>query len=364
MKKTEEKLSDSDVFSCMRLSDHEQIVYCSDKETGLKAIIAIHDTRLGPALGGMRMWNYTSERLALMDVLRLSRGMTYKAAISGLNLGGGKAVIIGDSNAQKSEKLLRRFGRFINNLNGKFITGEDVGMTPKDMEYVRMETPFVVGVPEHMGGSGDPSPVTAYGIWVGMKASLKYAFGNETIKGKKVGLQGLGHVGEQLLQLLLKEGAEVVVTDVNHERVADIIKQYNVRSVSPEKIYDEAMDIFAPCALGAIISNETIDKLKCEIIAGSANNQLADETYHGNLLKKKGILYAPDFLINAGGLINVYSELNGYNRNRVMAMVDHIYYVCLELFKKADRENISTAIIAKQMAEKRIEEISQLKQGL
>lgn len=364
MKKTERKMSDSDVFSCLQLNQHEQVMFCNDKQTGLKAIIAIHDTRLGPALGGMRMWQYTSEKLALMDALRLSRGMTYKAAISGLNLGGGKAVIIGDSNTLKSEKLLRRFGRFINNLNGKFITGEDVGMTPKDMEYVRMETPFVVGVPEHLGGSGDPSPVTAYGVWISIKASLKYTFGDESIKGKKLALQGLGHVGEQLLKLLIKEGAQIVVTDVNEERVSEIIKNYKVKAVTPDKIYDEEMDVFSPCALGAIISNETIDKLKCKIIAGSANNQLADENYHGNLLKQKGILYAPDFLINAGGLINVYSELNGYNRNHVMAMVDHIYDVCLELFKKADKENASTAIIAKQMAEKRIEEISQMKQGL
>lgn len=355
------KYKDSDTFSSLLLDNHEQVMFCSDRETGLKAIIAIHDTTLGPALGGLRMWNYASEKTALMDALRLSRGMTFKASISGLNLGGGKAVIIGDSTKLKSEPLLRKFGRFLNNLNGKYITGEDVGMTPKDMGYIRMETPHVVGVPEHMGGSGDPSPITAYGILVGMKASLQYKFGSESLNDRKIALQGLGHVGENLLELLLKEGAKVTVTDVNIERVKYITKKYKVKAVESEKIYDEDMDVFAPCALGAIINNETIARLGCKIIAGSANNQLADEGYHGLMLDKKEILYAPDFLINAGGLINVSSEMSGYNRNHVVAMVDHIYDVCMEIFKESEKKKISTAIIAKQMAEKRIKEISGIK---
>jgi leucine dehydrogenase len=310
------------------------------------------------------MWNYASEKAALLDALRLSRGMTYKAAISGLNLGGGKAIIIGDSSTQKSEKLLRRFGKFMNNLGGKYITGEDVGMTPKDMEYVRMETKYVVGVPEHMGGSGDPSPITAYGIIVGMKASLKHLTGKDSLEKKKISIQGLGHVGEHLLQLLQKEKAEIIVTDINEERVSYVTKKYKVKSVKPSEIYKQNVDIFAPCALGAIINNESIAELKCQIIAGSANNQLADELYHGNLLREKGILYAPDFLINAGGLINVASEMNGYNYKHVIAMVDNIYSVCSDIFNQADKENISTAIIAKQMAEERIKNIKEIKQGI
>lgn len=354
----------NEIISSMLLDDHEQVVFCSDKKTGLKSIIAIHDTTLGPALGGCRMWQYASERTALMDALRLSRGMTYKAAISGLNLGGGKAIIIGDSNQIKNERLMRRFGRFVNNLNGKYITAEDVGMTTHDMEYVRMETPHVVGVPEHLGGSGDPSPITAHGVLVGMKAAVKHQFGSDELKGKKIGIQGLGHVGENLLQLLLKEKAVVTIADIDENKCKQISKQYKVEVVKPTEIYKQEMDVFAPCALGAILNNETIEKLKCKVIAGSANNQLADEIYHGNILKDKNILYAPDFLINAGGLINVYSEMQGYNRNHVMAMIDNIYSVSSDIFKRAQSENISTAIIAKQMAEERIQNIKEIKQGL
>lgn len=354
----------TDVIENMLLNEHEQVMFCSDKKTGLKSIIAIHDTTLGPALGGCRMWSYVSEKTALMDALRLSRGMSYKAAISGLNLGGGKAIIIGDSTTLKSEKLMRRFGRFVNNLGGKYITAEDVGMTTRDMEFVRMETPHVVGVPEHIGGSGDPSPITAEGVLVGMKAALKHKYGSDEVKGKKIAIQGIGHVGEYLLKSLVKEGAIVTIADINRAKVDELVKEYKVKEVCPDEIYKEDMDVFAPCALGAIINNETIDQLKCKIIAGSANNQLADELYHGNLLKDKGILYAPDFLINAGGLMNVYSEMNGYNRNHVMAMVNNIYTICSDIYKRADKENISTAIIAKQMAEERIKNIKEIKQGL
>lgn len=355
---------ENDIISNMLLDDHEQVVFCSDKKSGLKSIIAIHDTTLGPALGGCRMWVYSSERTALMDALRLSRGMSYKAAISGLNLGGGKAIIIGDSNQIKNEKLMRRFGRFVNNLGGKYITAEDVGMTTRDMEYVHMETPHVVGVPEHLGGSGDPSPITAHGVLVGMKAAVKHQYGSDDLSGKRIGLQGLGHVGEYLLELLLKEKALVTVTDIDENKCAQISKRYNVDVVKPSEIYEQEMDVFAPCALGAILNNETIEKLRCKVIAGSANNQLADEMYHGNLLKDEGILYAPDFLINAGGLINVYSEMQGYNRNHVMAMIDNIYNVSSSIFKRAQTENISTAVIAKQMAEERIQNIKEIKQGL
>lgn len=355
---------ENDIISNMLLDNHEQVVFCSDKKSGLKSIIAVHDTTLGPALGGCRMWQYVNEGTALMDALRLSRGMTYKAAISGLNLGGGKAIIIGDSATLKSERLMRRFGRFVNNLGGKYITAEDVGMTTRDMEYVRMETPHVVGVPEHLGGSGDPSPITAHGVLVGMKAALKHQYGLDDLSGKRIGLQGLGHVGEYLLELLVKEKAIVTVTDIDQNKCVEISKRYNVNVVKPNEIYEQDIDVFAPCALGAILNNETIEKLKCKVIAGSANNQLADEMYHGNLIKDKGILYAPDFLINAGGLINVYSEMHGYNQNHVMSMIDNIYNVSSSIFKRAQIENISTAVIAKQMAEERIQSIKEIKQGL
>jgi leucine dehydrogenase len=286
---------EDEVIKNMLQYKHEQVMFCSDEESGLKSIIAIHSTALGPALGGCRMWNYASEKEAIKDALRLSRGMSYKAAISGLNLGGGKAIIIGDSSSQKTERLLRRFGKFINNLGGKYTTGEDVGMTPKDMEFVRMETKHVVGLPEHLGGSGDPSPITAYGVLVGMKACLKHLTGKDSFEKKKIAIQGLGHVGENLLQLLQKERADIVVCDINDERVSYITNKYNVKSVPTSEIHKQYVDIYAPCALGAIINNETIKDLQCKIIAGSANNQLADEVHHGNMLREKGILYAPDF---------------------------------------------------------------------
>jgi leucine dehydrogenase len=364
MNKQKNIIESSDIISNMLLNDHEQVMFCSDKKTGLKSIIAIHDTTLGPALGGCRMWNYSSEKTALLDALRLSRGMSYKAAISGLNLGGGKAIIIGNSSQLKSERLMRRFGRFVNNLGGKYITAEDVGTTTKDMEFIRMETSHVVGVPEYMGGSGDPSPITAKGVLVGMKASLKHQYGSDSLKGKRVAIQGLGHVGEYLLQALIKEGATITVTDINQEKIKHIVKTYKVKSVAPDKIYQLEMDVFAPCALGAIINDETIEKLKCKIIAGYANNQLADELKHGALLKEKDILYAPDFLINSGGLINVYSEMNGYNYNHVMAMVDNIYSVCTDIFNASDKNNSSTATIAIKMAQERIQQIREVKERI
>lgn len=352
---------DKSVFDLITEHNHEKVVFCHDKDTGLKAIIGIHNTVLGPALGGTRMWSYASEAEALDDVLRLSRGMTYKAAISGLNLGGGKAVIIGDAKKDKNEALLRKFGRFIKNLNGAYITAEDVGMTTKDMEYIRMETEHVTGLPEAMGGSGDPSPVTAYGTYMGMKAAAKKAFGSDALEGKKIVVQGVGHVGAYLVELLSKENADIVITDIYEDRVREVSKKYGAKVVSMEDVYDLDIDIYSPCALGGTINNTTIDRLKCRVIAGCANNQLRDEHVHGPALTEKGIVYAPDFLINAGGLINVYSELAGYNRDSAYAQTERIYGYTLDIFALAEKEGIHTQQAAMRLAEKRIESIGKVR---
>lgn len=351
------------VLTQMSTFDHEQVVFCNDNETGLKAIIAIHNTVLGPALGGTRMWMYNNEQEALNDVLRLSRGMTYKAAISGLNLGGGKAVIIGDSKKDKSEALMRRFGKFVNSLAGKYITAEDVGIGTKDMEFVMQETKHVTGIPESYGGGGDPSPVTAYGVYMGMKASAKELWGNDSLAGKKILVQGVGNVGENLVRHLTEEGAKVYINDINEESLKRIATQFKAEVVMGEACYDLDIDIYAPCALGATINDTTISRLKCSIVAGAANNQLADEMVHGKALMDKGIIWAPDFLINAGGLINVYSELQGkgYNRERAMNQTSKIYNTTLDILRTAKLENIPTIAAAKRIAEKRIYEMGKVK---
>lgn len=349
------------VLNQMNLFNHEQVVFCNDNETGLKAIIAIHNTTLGPALGGTRMWPYANEAEALTDVLRLSRGMTYKAAISGLNLGGGKAVIIGDSKKHKTEALMRRFGKFVNSLGGKYITAEDVGINTKDMEYVKMETDHVTGIPESFGGGGDPSPVTAYGVYMGMKATAKEAYGNDSLSGKKILVQGVGHVGENLVKHLSEEGAIIYITDISEERLSEVSKMYKCHVVGKEECYEIEMDIYAPCALGATVNTDTLNKLKCSIIAGAANNQLADENIHGKMCMEKGILWAPDFLINAGGLINVYSELHGYNRDRALNQATKIYDTTLAILRSSKLDNIPTIYAAKNIAEKRINEVGKLK---
>jgi leucine dehydrogenase len=335
---------------------HEELLFCNDNTTGLKAIIAIHNTVLGPSLGGCRIWNYSNEQEAITDALRLSRGMTYKASVAGLNLGGGKSVIIGDAKAIKNEALMRRFGRFVDDLAGKYITAEDVGTNSKDMEYIHMETKHVTGIPESMGGSGDPSPVTAYGCLLGMKAAAKEKWGSDSLKGKKVGVQGIGNVGIHLVEHLANEGAILSICDINEERLKDAAKKYKATVVGLNDIYDVDMDIYAPCALGATVNTETLGRLKCSVIAGSANNQLGDEKVHGEMLMKKGIIYAPDFVINSGGLINVYTELGGnYNKQRAMSIADNIYTVTQEIFRTAKQENIPTYLAANRLAEKRIE---------
>lgn len=353
-----------DVLKNMQTMEHEQVVFCQDAATGLKAIIGIHNTTLGPALGGTRMWHYTSHDAAIEDVLRLSRGMTFKSAIAGLNLGGGKAVIIGDSRTQKNEALLRRFGKFVDSLGGKYITAEDVGMGTKDMEYIHMETDHVTGLPEYLGGSGDPSPVTAYGVYMGIKASAKYLWGNDSLNGKTVAVQGAGHVGQYLIGHLVKEGAKVLVADIFEDRLKDCTSKYKVEVVDPESIYDQNMDIYAPCALGATLNDDTLERLKCSIVAGGANNQLKNEKEHGMKVIEKGIVYAPDFLINSGGIINVYGEIAGYNKDVAMEKTEYIYGVALEIFKHAADAKISTGDAAIEYARRRINSIAKINQTL
>jgi leucine dehydrogenase len=349
------------IFSQLDTFGHKKVVFCSDPDTGLKAIIAIHDTTLGPALGGTRMWAYKSEADALNDVLRLSKGMTYKCAITGLNMGGGYSVIIGDSRKDKTEALMRKFGRFIKNLNGEFITAEDVGTNPRDMEYIRMETQHVTGVPENIGGSGDPSPITALGVFMGIKACVKEQFGSDNLTGKSIIVQGIGHVGENLVRLLRDENAKVYASDIYEERVGQIAKKYGAEAVSNNSIFDIDADIYAPCALGATINTETINKLKCGIIAGSANNQLLDETEHGQMLVDKGIIFAPDYVINAGGIINCYSELMGFSKKRTLQLTENIYEATRNILKLSKSENISTINAANKIAEKRIADIKKVK---
>jgi len=349
----------------METMGHEQVLFCNDPSTGLKAIIGIHNTVVGPALGGTRMWAYASEADALTDVLRLSRGMTYKAAISGLNLGGGKAVIIGDSRKIKDEALMRRFGLFVESLGGKYITAEDVGMTTKDMEYIHMETDHVVGIPETLGGGGDPSPVTAYGVYMGMKASAKKLYGGESLSGKKILVQGAGNVGGYLVNHLVKEGANVMIADIYQDNIKKVVdRNPSVTVVDAGDVFAQQMDIYAPCALGATINDDSIARMKCRIIAGAANNQLANEAQHGQMLLEKGIIYAPDFLINAGGLINCYSELEGYNRDRAMDQAENIYDTTMTVLNKSEEEGKPTYQIANQMAEDRINKIAQIHRSL
>jgi leucine dehydrogenase len=346
------------VIGQMSKMGHEQILFCNDEATGLKAIIAVHNTVLGPALGGTRMWMYNNEAEALNDVLRLSRGMTYKNSISGLNLGGGKAVIIGDARSMKSEALFRRFGKFVNSLAGKYITAEDVGINPQDMNWVSMETKHVVGLP---GKSGDPSPVTAYGTYMGMKACAKQQFGSDSLEGKVVAVQGVGHVGEYLVKHLTNEGAKVFITDIHEETLKRVSSTYGATVVSPDEIYDIPMDIYAPCALGATVNDDTLSRLSCSIIAGAANNQLKEEAKHGVEVMKKGIIYAPDFTINAGGVINCFSEVQGLSSEWALQKAEDIYQTIFNIVKRSADENIPTYQIANKMAEERIEAIGKVK---
>jgi leucine dehydrogenase len=342
------------VFGQLSFDNHEQIVFCNDKDTGLKAIIGIHNTVLGPALGGTRMWQYNNEWEALNDALRLSRGMTFKSAVAGLNLGGGKAVIIGDAKTQKTPELMKRFGEFVHSLSGKYITAEDVGMETSDMDLVREVTPYVTGISESKGGAGNPSPITAYGVYVGMKAAAKFKYGSDVLENKKVIVQGIGHVGETLVDHLTQEGAKVIITDINQARLEEVRAKYGAEIYTGENIYGLDADIYAPCALGATINEATINQLNVDIIAGAANNQLANETVHGKILMEKGIVYAPDFVINSGGIINVYAELEGYGKSEIKRKTDNIYNTTLEIISNAEANNITTHAASLAIAESKI----------
>ena len=352
------------IFDAITKNGHEQIVLCHDEATNLRAVIAIHNTILGPALGGCRMWPFESEEEAISDALRLSRGMTYKNAAAGLNLGGGKAVIIGDPNKDKSEALFRAFGRFVQSLGGRYITAEDVGTSVEDMEQIKMETEFVSGLPPEFGGSGDPSPFTALGTFEGIKASVKYRLKKKDLRDIKVAVQGLGHVGYYLCEMLHEAGAELIVTDIFEEKVDRVVNEFGATAVSGDEIYGVDAEVFAPCALGAIVNDETIKRLKFQVIAGGANNQLLDEKIHGQKLKEKNILYAPDYLINAGGVTNVYFEvINEYNKDRVTKKVKNIYNILMEVYRIADQQNITTVEAAAHFAEKRINLIRHVHQN-
>ncbi|MCM3762771.1 branched-chain amino acid dehydrogenase [Alkalihalobacillus oceani] len=341
------------LFSYMEKYDYEQVIICQDQLSGLKAIIAIHDTTLGPALGGTRMWNYQSEEEALEDALRLAKGMTYKNAAAGLNLGGGKTVIIGDPRTDKNEEMFRAFGRYIEGLNGRYITAEDVGTTVEDMDTIHEETDYVTGISPAFGASGNPSPVTAYGVYVGIKAAAKEAFGSDQLHGKTVAVQGVGNVAYHLCRHLHEEGAQLIVTDLNREAVQRAVSEFGARAVDIDEIYGVDCDIFAPCALGAVINDQTIPQLKAKVIAGAANNQLKEDR-HGNVVQEMGILYVPDYVINAGGVINVADELNGYNRDRALKKVEGIYQNVAKVFEISNRDAIPTYQAADRMAEERI----------
>ncbi len=352
-------MSDLKVFEYMEKHKYEQVVYFYDRTTGLKGVTVIHNTTLGPALGGTRLWNYESEDAAVLDCLRLARGMTYKAAAAGLNLGGGKTVLIGDATKVKSEAYFRALGRYVQALNGRYITAEDVNTNTKDMSYIHMETDYVVGLE---GKSGNPSPMTALGGFYGVKAALKYKFGCEDVSKYTYAVQGAGQTGYYLIKYLLEAGAKkIYFSELNPKHIERMKNEHpEVEFVDPDKIYSMDVDVFSPCALGGVLNSDTIPKIKAKVIAGTANNVLLEEDIHGDMIKDKGILYAPDFVINAGGLINVYYELLNQPKEKVEADLKLIYDRLLEIFEIADRENIHTQLAAKVFAKNRIETIKNL----
>lgn len=338
-----------------QLTDYacEELVFFNLDSAGLKAIIAIHDTTLGPALGGCRFWNYRTEAEAVTDVLRLARAMTYKASVAGLNLGGGKTVILGDPGTNDREALFRNLGRYIETLKGRYIVAPDVGTAVADMEVMSRETRHVTGLPAASGGGGDPSPITALGVYHGMKACLETVFGEKSVRGRTIVIQGLGSVGHHLAEILHGGGANLVITDIDEEKVAAAVRRFGARAVSPDEIYDQAGDIFSPCALGGILNDETIPRLKCPIVAGSANNQLKEDR-HGEMLDQRGILYAPDLVINAGGLFHVASETQGYDAAAVHGAASNLYHVVAKVVAMAKSEGVSTNRAAMKIAEERI----------
>ncbi|MFP5318829.1 MAG: Glu/Leu/Phe/Val family dehydrogenase [Acidimicrobiia bacterium] len=349
------------VFERILGEGYEQVVFCQDTATGLRAIVAIHSTSLGPALGGTRFYPYPDEDAALEDVLRLARGMTFKAAVAGLDLGGGKAVVLGDPNTDKSEGLLRAYGRFVDSLGGRYVTAEDVGTTQADMDLIRRETEHVTGVSVELGGSGDPSAATAFGLLNAMKAVAQHLWGATSLTGRRIVVSGVGKVGSNLVRHLVEENAHVVVADVVPAAVERLVQAYGVESAPVEEAHAVACDIFSPCALGAVLNPVTIPQLRCQGIVGSANNQLADPSC-GKLLAEAGILYGPDYVVNAGGLINIAEELSprGYHRDRAYAAVARIFETTGMVLETADTEGITTAEAADRVAERRMDELARV----
>lgn len=351
------------VFTHAEFDGHEQVSFFHDEKTGLRAIIAVHNTHLGPALGGCRMWNYDDDQQALKDVLRLSRGMTYKAAVSDLPLGGGKSVIIGDSRKDKTPDLIRAMGRAVDSLRGRYVIAEDVGTTDDDMNLIHRETRHVVGVShDGIAGAGDPSPTTAHGVYVGMKAAVRNRLGVDSLHGLKVAVQGLGNVGYNLCKLLSRDGAQLLVTDVQADRIDAAVQEFGAIPVALEDIYAADAQVFAPCALGGVLNDDTISRLKARVVAGAANNQLA-EARHGDLLQHMRILYAPDYVINAGGLINCYYEYiaragKPADRKDVLEHVGRIDKTVTDIFRSAEKEGIPTAVAADRLAEQRFKSTS------
>ncbi len=342
------------VFDKIQTDNYEQIVFCNDSKSGLKAIIALHSTALGPATGGCRMWNYRSEEEALTDVLRLSKGMTYKNSISNLPLGGGKSIIIGDV-SQKTPDLLKRFGEFVETLHGHYITAKDVGIDSSDLKTIKNRTSHILGIAGEANSSGDPSPVTAWGVYNGMLACAEKAFGKKSLAGLHVALQGLGAVNYHLLKYLHQEGAKITACDINVDAVERARKEFQVQITNPEIIYDTPCDIFSPGALGAVINPQSIPRLRCKVVAGAANNQLATEK-DGEALLARGILYAPDYAINAGGVINISHEREGYSRERAYAHVAKIYDTIKNILELSSVDRLPTNLVANRIAENRVKE--------
>jgi len=340
------------LFDTLAEMGHEEIVMCSDPSVGYKGILAIHSTKLGPALGGTRFWQYATDEEAITDALRLSRGMTYKNAVAGLHLGGGKSIIIGDNKTRDREKIFRAHGRFVQTLGGRYITAEDVGTSMKDMSYVQMETKHVAGL---AGKSGDPSPVTAHGVFRAVQASANRKWGSDSLEGKTVAIQGCGSVGSYLAKELHEAGAKLIVSDIDAAKTEKVSKATGAKVVKGNAIFTAVADIFSPCALGGIINDKTIPKLKVEIVAGGANNQLLEER-HGDELQRRGILYAPDYVANAGGVINVYGEVAGWDAQRALDKADDIYDTILKVFDIAEAKKIPTYEAADRLAELRLAE--------
>ncbi len=348
------------VFDEVSAEGHEQVVFGYDKVSGLKTIIAIHSTALGPALGGTRFFPYETEAAALEDVLRLSKGMTYKAAAAGLDLGGGKAVIIGDPRTDKSERLFRAYGRIVGSLQGRYITAEDVGTGTQDLDIVRRETRWALGNSVAEGGAGDPSPVTARGLYAAARAMAKFVWGDADLAGRRFAVQGVGKVGSAFVQLLVESRAEVIIADSYDPSLTSAVENFGVKSVDIEDIHTVDCDIYSPCALGAGLNKDTIPQLNCQAIVGSANNQLATDE-DADRLAARGIVYGPDFVVNSGGLINVWDELSGYSRVRALHRVDGVYDATMRILETAQNESITPNEAAIRVAEKRIKDIGDLR---